>query len=90
MGESSWRARDEWVGSQVEDLFVMINLDHGKYVSLNATANHVWQMLATPHTESEIVASLTENFAVDEDKARDSVGRLLQELESKNLIARAA
>jgi hypothetical protein len=89
MGESSWRARDEWVGSQVEDLFVMINLDHGKYVSLNATANHVWQMLATPHTENEIIASLVETFEVDEDKARESVGRLLEDLENKNLIARA-
>jgi len=89
MSESSWRARDEWVGSQVEDLFVMINLDHGKYVSLNATANHVWQMLATPHTETQIVDSLVENFDVEPDKARDSVGRLLQDLEAKNLIAKA-
>ncbi len=88
MSETSWQARDEWVGSQIEDLFVMINLDHGKYVSLNATANHVWQMLATPHTESEIVASLTDSFDVDADRARESLGRLLHELETKNLVRR--
>ena len=89
MSDTKWQARDEWVGSQVEDLFVMINLDHGKYVSLNATANHVWQMLAEPRSESEILGSLTESFAVEPDQARESLGRLLTELETKNLIRRA-
>ena len=38
MSEPLWARSDDWVGSEIDDSFVMVNIDSGKYVALNATA----------------------------------------------------
>jgi len=42
MGDRRWARSDDWVGSEIEDSFVMVNIDSGKYVALNPTATAVW------------------------------------------------
>ena len=38
MTNQLWQRRDTWVGTQVEDQLVMINIDAGDYVALNGSA----------------------------------------------------
>lgn len=86
-GETVWQRDESWVGAEVEDSFVMVNIDSGKYVSLNVTANAVWQALETPATTQAIEQAVLNRFAVDEDQCRHSVGALLAQMQATGLAA---
>jgi hypothetical protein len=90
MTETIWQRKDNWVGSQIEDAFVMLDFNGGEYVSLNATATDVWNALETPSSSSQIVAILTAAYDVPQDQCAKSVDRLLNEFATKGLIAPSA
>lgn len=87
MTDSKWQRDDNWVGSQIEDSFVMVNIDSGKYVALNASASAIWDALETPATSAEIVASLRAKFEVDEATCNASVERTLGTMSEMQLAS---
>lgn len=82
-----WQRSDDWVGSEIDDSFVMVNIDSGNYVALNVTANAVWQALETPSSEDELVDRLTGQFAIDADQCRASVNTLLGKMQEMALVS---
>lgn len=88
MTEQLWHRTDHWVGSQIEDAYVMLDIDGGKYVSLNTTATEVWNALQAPCSTGQIVETLTSLFAVPADACLDSVTRLLADFEARGMIHR--
>lgn len=82
----TWQRADEWVGSTIDDSFVMVHIETGKYVALNATASAVWHALENPSDEEAIVARLTEMFEVDRATCRASVDSLLDEMKGMQLV----
>lgn len=87
MSENKWQRDDNWVGSQIDDNFVMVNIETGKYVALNSSASAVWEALESPHAKDEIVAALLGKFAVDEESCRRSVERVLDQMREMQLAA---
>ena len=87
MNDLKWQRDDNWVGSQIEDSFVMVNIDSGKYVALNSSASAIWDALEQPRTSSEIVSDLQSRFEVDEQTCRSSVDRLLTQMSELQLAA---
>lgn len=87
MSEDIWQRSDNWVGSEIEDSFVMINIDTGKYVALNRTASAVWDALDQPRTQGEIEHRLEAAFEVSADQCHQAVSRLLGELRELELAA---
>jgi hypothetical protein len=81
-----WIRKDNWVGSQIDDAFVMLDFMGGEYVSLNATATDVWNALEHPSTASDIVSSLMAKYDVPQEQCAAAVDRLLGDLEVKGLI----
>ena len=77
MTETLWQRTAEWVGTEVEDSFVMINLETGTYLTLNATANAVWDVLETPHTQGAVEAVLIDRFDVTPAECATAVTGLL-------------
>ena len=86
MSETIWQRVDNWVGSDDEDSFVMVNIDTGAYVALNRTAFAVWQMLEAPATESEIASKLVERFDVSPAECKAAVLRLSQKMQDLKLV----
>lgn len=80
-----WQRDDNWVGSEIEDSFVMVNIDTGKYVSLNSTASAVWDALEEPRTQGEIEAELRQRYAVEAAACNASVTRLLEQMREMQL-----
>ncbi len=87
MSETVWQRSDDWVGAVVEDSFVMVSIEDGKYVSLNPTANAVWQALEEPRTEPEIRDALLAQFDVAPDACADSVARALETMRDMGLAS---
>lgn len=81
-----WQRRKEWIGSSVDGSYVMVNVDHGSYVALNATAATVWQDLAEPRGEDAIVAALVAKFRVEPEHCRAKLRDLLDDMVQRDLI----
>lgn len=65
---------------------VVISPDQGMVRMLNLTATRIWQLADGSRSVEEIAATLTGEFDVGLDQARQSVIRLLTELSEKQLI----
>ena len=87
MSDSVWQRDENWVGSEIEDSFVMVNIETGKYVALNTTANAVWQLLEEPQTQQQLEVALRHRFAVDEAACRQSLLKLLEKMRDLQLAA---
>lgn len=87
MSESVWMRDENWVGSEIEDSLVMVNIETGKYVALNLTANAVWQLLEEPRTQQELEVALRGRFEVDEADCRQSLVTLLEKMREMELAA---
>jgi hypothetical protein len=86
MPEKKWSRKENWVGTAIEDAYVMVNLDLGHYVSLNCTATDAWNAIERPAPISEIVSKLTARYDVPVEHCRKSVTELLEKLEAMGLI----
>lgn len=82
-----WQRNESWVGSQIEDSFVMVNIETGKYVSLNSSAGAVWQALEQPRTQAQIESGLLADYAIDEAACTRSVSSLLERMRELQLAA---
>lgn len=81
-----WQRNDDWLGSQVDDSFVMINVEDGAYVALNATAASAWELLAEPCDEDGLATAMTARFSVDRDHCLVAVRTLLDTMIARNLV----
>jgi hypothetical protein len=85
MSKTIWRRDDNWVGSEIEDSFVMVNVDTGSYVALNRTAHAIWQALEAPATVCQIASNLVERFDVSRAECEAAVVRLLKKMQELEL-----
>lgn len=87
MSGQIWQRDENWVGSLIEDSLVMVNIDTGKYVTLNSSANAVWQALEQPRTQGDIVNELVGAFDVDEATCSRSVTGVLEQMRELQLAS---
>lgn len=81
-----WKRREDWVGSQVDDQYVMIHLDSGRYMALNQTATEAWHALETPRSRDDLVAMFTQRFKIGERECGPSVDAMLDKMSQLELI----
>lgn len=87
MGEQLWKRSDDWVGSEIEDAFVMVNIDSGKYVALNLTATTVWEAMESPVDQPAIERALCDAYAVSPEDCHRSVSALLAQMQELQLVS---
>lgn len=89
MSGQLWVRSDAWVGSEIEDSYVMVNIDSGQYFALNATANAVWNALDNPTDQAAIERVMCETFDVSPEHCHRSVIALLQQMKDMQLVSQA-
>lgn len=87
MSEPLWKRSDDWVGSEIEDAFVMVNIDSGKYVALNLTATTVWEAMETPVDQPAIERALSAAYSVAPEDCHRSVTALLAQMQELQLAS---
>jgi hypothetical protein len=87
MSETVWQRNDNWVGTQVEDRFVMVGIESGDYVALNRTADAIWQALAEPRTVQELCDALCAQFEIAHDACAAAVENTLGRMHELELAA---
>jgi hypothetical protein len=84
-----WTRDAECVGTEVEDALVLLDLDGGSYFALNGPAADIWEALAEPVTQAQLVDRLVAKYKVTPEQCAVSVTRVLDELAGKGLAKQA-
>lgn len=74
------------ISGRLHDEMVMMDLDQGKYFSLNPVATRIWDLLERELTVEELCVLLREEYEVESRRCFDEVSELLGEMERLGLI----
>lgn len=78
---------DAVMGAELEDGLMLLNVEAGRYHSLDPVASRIWEMLAEPTDEDRLVTRLLAEFDVTPEKCRDEVRAFLAQLRARGLLA---
>lgn len=90
MSERQWHRDPSWVGANLDDSIVMLDVESGRYVGLNKTAAAIWDALAEPATQATLQDVLLARFDVPVDQCAAAIERMLNEFEALGAIKAAA
>lgn len=81
-----YQRNSKTISGRLHDEMVMMDIDQGKYFSLNHSATAIWEHLEKPLTIDELCGVLTDEYAVDAIQCRKEVEEHLVEMVSKGLV----
>ena len=76
----------ELLETPIDDDRVLMDPDCGSYFALNSVASVIWELLKSPHTTDELVASLLNQYDISESVCRSEVTAFIDQLVKKNLL----
>jgi len=68
------------------DEVVVLDLEGSVYLKLNGSWRVLWERLAEPCTEADLVTSLREQYDVDEQRAATDVAGFLADMRRRDLL----
>lgn len=74
------------ISGRLHDELVMMDIDKGKYFSLNPVATRIWDLLETPMTEEDICSQLITEYDVETEQCIKEVRELLDEMALLGLV----
>jgi hypothetical protein len=80
---------NETIQGRLQDELVMMDIQKGKYFSLNPVATQIWDLLEKPLSLDELCNLLTVEYEVEPDQCREDVREYLAEMEKLGLILKA-
>ena len=83
------RRDDRHLTNPVGEETVLLDLQSGDYLGLDAVASSIWQSLRTPQTLDSIVRNLMAEYEVDERECRRDTLEFLHRIDSLGLLQRA-
>ena len=76
----------EWLTAEVDQELVMISVDQGTYIGLNAVGARVWELLETPREQETLYEVLRAEFNVSQQACQADVDEFLAEMERAGAI----
>jgi hypothetical protein len=80
----------EVVCTELEDGAILLNMESRFYYSLNTVALDIWRIIATAEGPEDLGRFLVARYDVDEEQARASVSRFVEQLERERLVIHPA
>lgn len=74
------------VAADMDGEKVMLNIEKGKYFSLNGIGGRIWELLEKPLAVREVVAALLKEYDVEEKTCQHHVQAFLSNLYAQGLI----
>ncbi len=74
------------IADKLHDELVMMDIDMGKYFSLNPVATRIWDLLEQPLSIEEICKVLLEEFEVNKEQCIKEVQEHITEMKKLGLI----
>jgi len=77
---------NEFDVTNLDEEKVIMNLEKGKYFSLNEMASIIWEMIGEEISVNQIIELLKSEYDVEESVCEECVFEYLNDLENINLI----
>jgi hypothetical protein len=74
------------ISGRLHDELVMMDIDQGKYFSLNPVATRIWDLLEKPMDTEELCAVLIDEYDVETERCRIEVEEHLAEMVKMGLV----
>jgi Coenzyme PQQ synthesis protein D (PqqD) len=74
------------ISGKLNDELVMMDIQKGKYFSLNPIATRIWDLLEKPLSLNELCALLMEEYEVEADQCLAEVAEHLEEMVKLGLV----
>lgn len=81
-----YQRKPDVISSKLEDQLVMMDIDKGKYFSMNPVATRVWELLEEPSSVNELCDKLLNEFEVSKEQCFDEVLELLGKMKELDLL----
>lgn len=85
MKQNLQRAADVFA-APLEDDTLLLNVTTGRYHGLNPVAARIWDLLADPISEDQLIDRLLEEFEVTPEACRAEVAAFLASLRERGLL----
>ena len=76
------------ISGRLHDEMVMMDIDQGKYFSLNPVATRIWDLLEKPLAAGELCLLLLDEYDVDPERCGIEIGEYLDKMLGMGLIVR--
>ncbi len=76
------------ISGRLHDELIMMDLEQGKYFSLNPVATRIWDLLTEPAAIEELCLVLTEEYDVSDEQCRIEVTEYLDQMIRLGLVER--
>lgn len=86
MANTTYIRNNETISGRLHDELVMMDIEKGKYFSLNQVATTIWDMLEQPLSLEEVCNKLTDEFDIDPVQCRKEVESYLDEMQKLGLV----
>ena len=77
---------NETISGRLHDEIVMMDIEKGKYFSMNPVATHIWDLLEEPTSLEELCNTLTLEFEVDASTCKEDVEHFITEMLKFSLL----
>jgi hypothetical protein len=84
--ETTVRARPAVTWRELDGEAVLLDLEHGRYFTLNRAGSRLWRTLGKRRTLSSLQQDLVENFDVDAETAWNDLVELVRDLDHHALV----
>ena len=74
------------VSGKLQDEEVILDIEKGKYFSLNPVATAIWEMLEQPLSEDHLCKKLIEEYDVEPEKCRLETVAYIEEMIKLGLV----
>lgn len=81
-----YKASTKYLYSEIDSEAVILDVHSGTYFGLNEVSNRIWQLLQTPASEQQLLASILEEYEVSEADAVKDIQSLLTEMLDAGLV----
>jgi hypothetical protein len=82
----AYQRRSETISGRLNDELVMMDIDKGKYFSLNPVATSIWDKLEKPLSLDALCRLLMDEYEVSEEQCRMEVKEYLDEMEKLGMV----
>lgn len=89
-GETWYARNSRTISGRLHDELVMMDIEQGRYFSLNPVATRIWELLETPSDIAEICKRLMDEYDVEVEQCRAEVSKVLEELYDMGLVFRVS
>ena len=83
---TTYKLKSDVLAQKVVDEMVILEPENGEYFTVNGVGSEMIALLEEGKSEDEVVAAMTEKFAVDAEEVRADYQQLLAQLEAQGLV----